>query len=393
MSESVKYKALQGCYWMLYCVGFVYVTYYLQEKGIAASMIGVAAAVCGVISAFLQAWVGKLADRGHGFNWRSIMLGLIGLNFVVTAGLGFLAEGMLAVLLFVAFMVFINCMMPLVNAACFYYQKSDIVIDFGSARAVGSLAFAAISVAVGELTVRFGAPAVVGTGMALNLFLLLIVYSLPYYGDMAAESVKAEQTREKRGSFMEKYPAFILMMIGLSLVMSFHNCIQTYMLMILEHVGGNSDNLGLAIAIAAVVELLVLFRFSAIHKRFGSKKLLLACGVFYCLRGALYLLAGSVWHIYLIQTMQALTFALYASASTYYSDEAMEDEDKVTGQGLMAAVLTVGGVIGNLQGGFAFDALGIEWMIGISLGIAVLGTLFILAANKKSGSARLAEES
>lgn len=384
MSESIKYKALQGCYWMLYCVGFVYVTYFLQEKGIAASMIGVVAAVCGVVSAFLQAYVGKLADRGHGMNWKSIMIALIIMNTLVTVGLGLFAEGMMAVFLFAVFMIFINCMMPLVNAACFYYQKSDIVIDFGSARAVGSIAFAAISVAVGKLTVLFGAPAVVGTGLALNLFLLLIVYSMPYYGDVAAQQQETAKKSGGQGSFLAKYPAFVLMMIGLSLVMSFHNCIQTYMLMILEHVGGTSDNLGVAIAIAAVMELVVLFRFSVLHKKFGTKTLLLACGLFYCLRGALYFLATEVWHIYLIQTLQAVTFALYASASTYYADEMMADEDKVTGQGLMAAVLTVGGVIGNLQGGFTFDALGIEWMLGISLMIAAVGTFFIFAANRKA---------
>ena len=39
MSESLKYKSLQGVYWMIYCVGFVYVTYFLQEKGISASRL------------------------------------------------------------------------------------------------------------------------------------------------------------------------------------------------------------------------------------------------------------------------------------------------------------------------------------------------------------------
>ena len=70
MQESAKYKMLQGFYWMLYCVGFVYVTYFLQEKGITASMIGVVVAVCGVISAFLQTWIGSLADKGNGLNWE-----------------------------------------------------------------------------------------------------------------------------------------------------------------------------------------------------------------------------------------------------------------------------------------------------------------------------------
>ena len=280
---------------MLYCVGFVYVTYFLQENGITASMIGVVVAVCGVISAFLQTWIGSLADKGNGLNWKSIMIVLIGLNLAVCVGMTFITEDIAVVVMFGSFMTFINCMMPLVNAACFYYWKKDIIIDFGSARAVGSLAFALISIAIGRLTVMFGAPAVIAAGM----------------------------------------------------------------------------------------ELLVLFKFSVLHKKFGTKKLLLACGIFYCIRGALYLVATTVWHIYLIQTLQAVTFAIFASASTYYSDEIMEAEDKVTGQGLMAAVLTVGGVIGNLQGGFTFDMFGIEWMIVISLIIAIFGTVLVFVSNRK----------
>ena len=138
MQESAKYKILQGFYWMLYCVGFVYVTYFLQEKGISASMIGVVVAVCGVISAFLQTWIGSLADKGNGLNWKSIMLVLIGLNLAVCVGMLFITEGMAVVVMFASFMTVINCMMPLVNAACFYYLKKDIVIDFGSARKMGT---------------------------------------------------------------------------------------------------------------------------------------------------------------------------------------------------------------------------------------------------------------
>ena len=49
----------------------------------------------------------------------------------------------------------------------------------------------------------------------------------------------------------------------------------------------------------------------------------------------------------------------------------------------MAAVLTVGNIIGSLQGGFTYDAFGITWMIIISLGICVAGTGLIFVANRK----------
>ena len=89
MSESLKYKSLQGVYRMIYCVGFVYVTYFLQEKGISASMIGTVIAICCVISAFLQPWIGSLADRGGALNWKSILISSIGLNLLICAAMLF----------------------------------------------------------------------------------------------------------------------------------------------------------------------------------------------------------------------------------------------------------------------------------------------------------------
>lgn len=97
----------------------------------------------------------------------------------------------------------------------------------------------------------------------------------------------------------------------------------------------------------------------------------MVCDIFYCIRGALYLLATDV------------------IAFTYYSDETMASEDKVKIQGLMATVLTVGNDNGSLQGGFTFDALGISWMIIISLEICITGTFLIFIANKKRAEPKL----
>lgn len=80
--------------------------------------------------------------------------------------------------------------------------------------------------------------------------------------------------------------------------------------------------------IVAVEELLVLVRFASLHERFGTKGLLAIMAIAYCVRGALYMVATEVWHIYAIQLSHGLTFAIHASASAYYADEEMAEEDK-----------------------------------------------------------------
>lgn len=46
--------------------------------------------------------------------------------------------------------------------------------------------------------------------------------------------------------------------------------------------------------------------------------------------------------------------------------------------------MTVGSVIGNLRGGFAYEALGITWMLGTSVAVALAGTGLIIPDSQTS---------
>lgn len=376
MSTNVKYGLLQATYWMLYCIGYGYVTYYLQAFGFGAGEIGILTATFGVIAAITQTRLGNLADRSKHWGWKRLLSVLALATLADVVLMGVVSVKLVTGLLFGVFLVLITSMMPLVNAACFAYQDKGVSIDFGKARGLGSLSYAAISYVLGMLTVQFGTVPVVVVGAIDTIALFLVVRAMED-ASPAKAAPAGQKDQHRSGNLFSKYPAFMLMVLGLVLLLTFHNAINTYMLQLMQNVGGDSATMGTAISIAAICELPVMFGFSRISKRFSVQSLLLLCGIAYVLRAVLLLFATSVWMIYAQQVLQILSFAMYASASVYYTDLTMKPEDKVTGQALMSGVATVGAVIGNLGAGWLLELGGITPMLAVLVAVTVAGTAVV----------------
>lgn len=387
MSLNVKYGALHAAYWMLYCVGYGFVTYYLQCFGFAAGEIGVLTAAFGVAAAIVQTRVGALADQSARWNWRALLTLLPAITAVIVAIMGLISAKLVTGILFGLFTVCIASMMPLVNAACFAYQDEGVSLDFGKARGVGSLAYAAISYVLGLLTSSFGPMPVVVAGLASCVAILLVVRTMPATHGVPVEVPARGKGHASRSGFLGKYPTFVLMLVGLVLLLSFHNGINTYMLQIVQNVGGDSSTMGTAISIAAICELPVMFGFAWISRRLSVEKLLVVCGLAYVARALILLVSTSVAGVFAQQVLQMLSYAIYSSAAVYYTNQEMRQEDKVTGQALMSGVATVGAVIGNLCCGWVLQLQGIHVMFLVLLAMTVMGAFVVLVASRRGAAA------
>ena len=127
MSENARYRLLQGGYWMLFCAGYGYVTVYLLDWGYAAAQIGAVTAVFGLLAALGQPVLGKIADRGGRWGWKPLLLLLAGLCLAAAAAL-LLCPAALKWLFYGLFLLLISSMMPLINAASFYYAGRGVAV-------------------------------------------------------------------------------------------------------------------------------------------------------------------------------------------------------------------------------------------------------------------------
>lgn len=421
MKLDGKYRILHSCQGLLCSAAFGYNAFYLSEYGFHASEIGIIVALFGVLTAICLPIFGRIADKSRRFNWK-VLLALFCAFGILDWGLLFFCKSKLVVgILFQLTGLVMSCILPMMNVACFYYEKRGIYVNYGIARGLNSLVYAVCSFVLGRLTVHFGTTAITAVGFLVSVFTLLTTISMPYVKsaedadaanrraanantadqraanentadriaananaadqNTAVRDVKIQAQKKAEKKFWKKYPAFMVMVIGSVFLMATFSLTTTFLINVIEAVGGSSQHLGTALAISALAEVPVLMLFSHIVKRIPETKLLIIAGIAYAMKCLMLFCAGNIQMVYVAQLLQMFSYAIYASASVYFSDKCMEEEDAVTGQTLVSMSGSAGSVIGSLVGGYIVETAGVHMMLagGMVTAVATVGVFWIAA--------------
>ena len=387
INENGKVRILMGTYFSLNCVALSYVALYLGRFGLQDNTIGMIVSISAILGFILQGMTGRLIDTHPKWYWRNLLMVLGGFELIVC---GLILAGHLANVdvliiecLYSIFIIITLGMAPLVNTSSFYYTSHGRPVNFGVARGVGSLVFAAVSYIIGIFSVQMGIIFIPICGVILSILFILSVIVLPGLG-ISHNSVE-DDAKSSRGSviskdFILRNKYFIIMAIGIVMVLILHNMVNSFLIRMVENVGGSSDALGLALAIAAVCELPVLFLYDSFVKKYkiSTQILIFVACLFFVIRGVFYLFATSLVFIYATQILQSVSFALLIASKTHYADEGVGEEDKATGQSIMSMTEASAMVLGTAIGGWAISLGGINMMYIIGIIFAVIGLIVVL---------------
>ena len=377
----MQYCILQGSYWASFCVIYAFATVFLLSRGFESSMIGVIIAAGNILGVILQPMVASIADRSEKISLHKLTAMLSVIMILLLVLLYFVPNGLLAVaVLFLLTDTFLQVIQPLINSVSVYYVNQGVSVDFGSARGIGSLSYAAASYILGIVVEKFGTRSILMAGILVALVLLVTVLSMPVLSSSAASRPKEKEPEQNDAGllvFAGRYKNFMLTLAGITLLFTFHNMNNAYLIKVIENVGGTSADMGRMLSIAAITELPVMFLFSRISKHFKSSTLLMVSSAFFAIRAAGFMLAGNVMTMYLAAMLQIGSFALYIPSSVYYVNETMLDQDKFKGQAVMTATNTLGGVFGSLFGGFLIDNAGVAAMNTVCFAMAAAGAVLV----------------
>ena len=176
--ENIRYSVLLGCYMMIMCAGFNYVTYYLLDRGVSDSKIGILIAVSCALAVVFQQLLGRRVDSGS-LNGKTVLLLFAGFMSALGFAIAVFRPAWLAALMYGMLMCSIQVMQPILNSFSFYYKSEGISVNYGVARGVGSLCYACFSMLLGLLTVRVGSIAVPLSLGLLSAAIFLIIRSMP----------------------------------------------------------------------------------------------------------------------------------------------------------------------------------------------------------------------
>lgn len=387
-----RYCLLQGSYYGAYCAVFGYATVFLLDKGITPSGVGVLIAVSNVLAAVCQPPVAGFADRSRTVSLKQI-IGGIGIAGVCLSLLLGISESRLSVAAWLLLCLATSLLMPLVNAVSVYFTNRDRPINFGAARGLGSLSYAAASYVLGFLTGKIGVSGIPLAALVMYVLVLLGISLFkirPSRAEVTAENTDSAEPAAAlpQPGFFFRYPRFSVKLAAVVALFAFHNITNTYLIRMVERFGGDSGDMGTALAIAAVCELPTMLLYSGISRRFRAEGLLAVSAVCFFIKSLLLLTASSISVIYLSQIFQAFSFALFIPASVQYSNEVMSGEDKIRGQALVTSAITMGSVAGNLAGGLVLDRAGVSAMLLLGCGFALVGAAVMICTTRKKAGRR-----
>lgn len=380
-SLDIRYACIHGFYWMICCAMTGYASVFLLDKGFNNAMIGIVLSVSNILAVVGQPAVASYMDKATKLTLRMlvslILVAIIVLSFV----LSFISNTspLLLLLVIVVFTLMLT-MQPFINSLTFAFEKQGIHINFGLARGIGSVAYAVISLILGNIVAVFSPHILPYFYVGLSMCALAFVYTfyLPGHKDeIVHEKRQEEHVQLSMKQFIQKYKTFMFLLVATVFLFFDHSIINNFFIQVVNHIGGNSADMGNAIFLAAVLELPTMALFTKIQKKVGCRQMMMVSAVFFSVKHILTYFAANMFMIYVAQVMQMLAYAVFIPASVYYVSQLVDAHDMNKGQALVTGAMTLASVFASLAGGVLLDALGVSKVLMIGAIVSVMGTVFM----------------
>ena len=386
---TAKYAGIQGMYYGSLAPVSAFASAFLLYRGFDNSQIGVVTALGSIGAAVLQMAFGSFVGVGRKLSVRAMTSGLLvalmGLSLVLCAGLS--GTG-LTMAVYVSILVLALSLQSLVSSMNFSFQNRGITINFGMARAAGSIAYAILAAVIGGVVARFSGAAVPWFSVLTFGGMLLFVASfrlgkaeenaLP----QRSEEPAAQKTVSQAGArgFFKRNRGFFPLLAGISLVYLNLAATQTYFLQIITSKGGDSVSLGIVAAIGAAMEIPMMVGFMWLSRKVKCGALIQVSALFFTVKTIAIFFAPDVNGLYFAQVLHMFGYALFTPASVYYVDQMMGEGDKVKGQAYLGSAMAIGSIAANFAGGRILDAYGPEAMLECAIALSTVGNAVVIFA-------------
>ena len=348
---------VQVLFWITYGLMFAFAAVYLQDRGFGNTTIGLVLGSTYALSAFLQPAFSRL------FSWLKLdtekaicRVYTINILLAVIMLIAPLPDICIAVLVVIIFSLE-SSVQPCVDTLARRWTERGCTVDFGMSRGISSLMYSGMTAGMG-FVLQHIAPAVLPAFYMATMGLMVIILSrirVP----CQAERVTAAAESVRTGKIIRK-PGFLLMLCGIVCLSFGHVLSDRFMLQIMQSMNGGSQELGIAMAIASLVEFPMMMLYSSLRKRMKDHILLSFSGWAWLAKSVLILLARTPSAIYVAEILQFCSYGLYIPASVQLIAHLFPGYENLSAQALAGSAFTVGGVIATFMGGILLDSVGIN---------------------------------
>lgn len=397
---TLKYSCVHAIYWSICCCSANFASVVLLSKNFSNRQIGFVLASANIFAAFLQPAIADFADKNRKITLKDLTILLtIAAGLFAAARLFPFGSAIVISVLFVLELMLLFALQPLVNSLGMQLINNGININFSLARGIGSITFAIVSIILGNLIIWFGTdllPALsvvlyVGQIAAINAFagkeFSQTKSHLPETSCCTAKVHLKGTSTNNLFVFMTQNKRFIVFVIAIIFTFCSHCMINNYFIQITENVGGKTAEMGIAIGIAAAIELPAMILFNIFKELVQCSTILKFSLFFFLVKAVVTLNASNIGMLYAAQLLEFSSYALFIPASIYYVNRIIKAEDLTKGQAFLTSATTIGSVAASFLGGWLLDYQSVRIMLLVGTLFAALGFLVgLVAVDKRKGN-------
>lgn len=389
-SEALRLTAVQGIFWASMAIGG-YQTVYLQNNGFPAAQFGLLNAIACAVAILSMTFWGMVSDRIGGV--RKITMLTLFLGVLLFAFVPWIPTDLpYSPLLFLVLLPVINFFRAPMSAFVDNITVRNCAenrLNYGSIRSSGSLWFAVAGIlCVNLLIPAFG----VTSTFYVQAIVMVPAIVLVFFCREPQSGGRAKKSRMGAGELFRNRSFLAFLIFGFFFYMgtSFESNFLPYLM---TYIGIDSTNVGLALAIRALMEIPFLFFILKLRRRFPLRYLIMLAAAFMgleCLMLSFFVTTLPEFLIF--ASLFGLGNGLFLGTATNYVYELAPAHLRATAHGLFVSVSQIAGILGNLLGGFLFDAVGGKTFYLLAGGLMFLSiAVFAASFARQKGAAAPAE--
>ena len=345
---TVYYSLNQVGFWMVFCLSSSFAAVYLGALGYSNTKLGSMLALGSVLGFLLGTGLSSFVDTSPRFNAADVLWPVLMLQAAFFLLLLFFpARGVVTTLCYPLLLAFTLAVNTLNLKLCADFEHYESPVNYGIARSMGSAAYMVLSMLLGVWVTRFGVRVIPIAGLAVTAL----------------------------GVFLRESPRFCLLLAGMALLFFSHNTTSTFLINFVEHAGGGIETLGYLTAFLTALEVPTMLFFSRIFRRRSCTAVLRFSFIFFALKTAAIAAAPNIPLLFAAESLQVLSYALYAPAIVAYVTLIVPYDDAAKGQSLAFSMTTIGGVLASLISGRLLDVLSAPATAWIAAAVCAVGAI------------------
>lgn len=378
---QMKYNFAHILYWILCCSESGFTAIFLKSKGMTNTQIGLVTGMGCIITIFLSPMVTSIVNNNPKITVKKLFTVFFGFLSIIFLSVAFI--NLPTVVIMTLYMCILSTFLstvPFLSMIAMNYLHEGKQINFGLARGMGSVSYAVAAVILGECVNLFSANILAIVFVVGAVLFLFVLYSLP---DSRVQTKKPPRMTEKKTNFIvfiKKYHILFCILLGFAFAFAASSSISTYLINVIENLGGDTSVYGITIFLMAASEMPAMAVVPRLIRRYHPMNLVIFAGCCYVVRNFLICLAPNLIFVFIGMLFQSVTYGVLTSLLTYYVSDVTEKEDETMGQTFIGVMTSgFGATIGNFFGGFIQDALGLPAMLTMACILTALGSCIMVA--------------